>query len=124
MDAILRNLRACICTEFLVTCAEIFTKALPANAAAQGTKSGTSIAAKPSTTSQAPAAAAAPAEEGTKNDMQIKAILQNPEIILVADSSTKDTNALILQVSMCKYLLIDPSHWCRKGHRPWWKQIS
>lgn len=98
VDAILRNLRACICTEFLVTCAEIFTKALPA---AQGTKSGTSIAAKPSTTSQAPAAAA-PAEEGTKNDMQIKAILQNPEIILVADSSTKDTNALILQVSMGK----------------------
>ncbi|XP_030829188.1 vacuolar protein sorting-associated protein 13C isoform X3 [Strongylocentrotus purpuratus] len=97
LDAILRNLRACICTEFLVTCAEIFTKALPADA--QGTKSGTSIAAKPSTTSQASAAAAAPAEEGTKNDMQIKAILQNPEIILVADSSTKDTNALILQAS-------------------------
>ncbi|XP_063952525.1 intermembrane lipid transfer protein VPS13A-like isoform X3 [Lytechinus pictus] len=98
LDAILRNLRACICSEFLVTCAEIFTKALPSDAAAQGTKSSTSLTSKPSTTSsQTPPAA--PAEESPKNDMQIKAVLQDPEIILVADSTSMDTNALVLQTS-------------------------
>ncbi|XP_071479699.1 intermembrane lipid transfer protein VPS13A-like [Diadema antillarum] len=103
LDAILRNLRACICTEFLVTCTEIFTKGLPQSpTATQSSKSSTSVAAKPSTTSQATEEGKKKEEEeeeASKPDMKIKAVLQDPEILLVADSSTMDTNALILKTA-------------------------
>ena len=99
VDAVLCNLHTCVCTEFLMTCAEIFTKGLPESPAVQAAKSrsSTSASSKPSATSQA---SQQPKEEAPKNDMRIKAVLKDPEIIIVADSSTVDTNALILRVNL------------------------
>lgn len=56
-------------------------------------------AAQPPAEAAPPPAEAAPAPQGS---ISIKAAIERPEIILVADSSTKDTNALVMQVIIPK----------------------
>ncbi|KAJ8035599.1 Vacuolar protein sorting-associated protein 13C [Holothuria leucospilota] len=99
------NLHACICTEFLMSAANIFTKGMAESAKTAPEKPITRSQpprAVPPSTSQASASKPAPApppqeEQKQQGSISIKAAIERPEIILVADSSTKDTNALVLQ---------------------------
>ncbi|PIK52058.1 putative vacuolar protein sorting-associated protein 13C [Apostichopus japonicus] len=104
IEANLQNLHACICTEFLMSAANIFTKGMAESAKTAPEKPArisTQPKAVPATTGQTsssqPASAPpveAPPQQGS---VSIKAAIKRPEIILVADSSSKDTNALVLQ---------------------------
>ena len=98
VDATISSIQACICMEFLMTVAEIFTKGMEesaANAAEKRARAPTSAQTTQQTTQET-----APSQ-GT---MTIHAKLEQPEIVLVADMSKDDTNALFLKVRCCKLL--------------------
>ncbi|XP_072019770.1 intermembrane lipid transfer protein VPS13A-like [Amphiura filiformis] len=98
VDAVINNIQALICVEFLMTIADIFTKGMAESAEKKAEKEEALVAAQ--SRAATPAASqqsqqAAP-PQGT---MTISATLEQPEIVLIADVSKDDTNALFLKLA-------------------------
>ncbi|XP_022087078.1 vacuolar protein sorting-associated protein 13A-like [Acanthaster planci] len=97
IDASVRNFHACVCAEFLMTVAEIFTKGLEESQVVKKEEKKKPIKAVTQTPTNTPTGTPEATEAPPVGVITIKALLDNPEIVLVADSSKKDTNALVLR---------------------------
>ena len=85
----IHNVHLIVNLEFILSMANVFTAAME-------------VAAKPSITPTAALPAtktmAAPSIEKEDADLKLHFVVQNPEIVLLADAKDKDTNALFLNV--------------------------
>ncbi|XP_071787909.1 intermembrane lipid transfer protein VPS13A-like isoform X9 [Asterias amurensis] len=98
IEASVRNFHACVCAEFLMTVAEIFTKGLEESAVPKPEDKDKKPVKKAMQTPNNTPAGTPDAQESTQQGViTVKAILDSPEIVLVSDSSKKDTNALVLK---------------------------
>ncbi|XP_038046817.1 vacuolar protein sorting-associated protein 13C-like isoform X3 [Patiria miniata] len=97
IEASVRNFHACVCAEFLMTVAEIFTKGLEESAVAKTEEKKKPIKTATQTPTNTPTGTPEDPDAPQQGVITIKALLDNPEIVLVADSSKKDTNALVLK---------------------------
>ena len=89
-----------------MTVADIFTKGMAESAEKKAEKEQALVAAQPA---QARAAASAASQEQQaappQGTMKITAVLEQPEIVLIADVTKEDTNALFLKVRIQNILL-------------------
>ncbi|XP_041355806.1 vacuolar protein sorting-associated protein 13A-like isoform X2 [Gigantopelta aegis] len=93
VDVRVSSLLICVCSEFLMTLADFFTKGLP-KAPEQPAKPDATKVVK---TEVKPAVEAAPPPEG---EMVIQLVIEKPEIILIEDQLNKSTNSLTVDMGL------------------------
>ncbi|CAH1251543.1 VPS13A [Branchiostoma lanceolatum] len=94
IDVCVEQIYLCVCLEYILSVAEFFQKGLPQT----GTKPQPAPQSKPGSLAEVPTKPDAPVA-----DLELNLKMGRPEIILIADSKTKDQPALVLDT-----ILISP----------------